>query len=63
MKIKKGETYAEFIKRVRLKAKLTQVDFATKIGYHPATVSAWERGRPVPHFTQKVIDYYARKVK
>lgn len=63
MKIKKGETYAEFVKRVRMATKLTQEDFAVQIGYNVSTVSAWERGRNVPVFTQKVIDDFAKGIK
>lgn len=63
MKIKKGETYGEFVRRVRLKAKLTQQEFALKIGYHPVTISAWEHGRNVPIFAQRVIDDFAKGIK
>lgn len=64
MKIKKSETYAEFIRRVRLTAKLTQSEFALRLGFNPSTISRWENGRsPVPHFSQRVIDEFARKIK
>lgn len=63
MKIKKGETYPAFVKRVRMAAKLTQEEFAARLGYHTSTVSAWERGRNVPVFTQRVIDDFAKTIK
>lgn len=63
MKINKGETYGAFLKRVRLKAKLTQTELALRLGYHPATICAWENGRNIPPFTQRVIDKFALNLK
>lgn len=40
MKIKKGETYAEFIKRLRNATKLTQVEFGKRLGYSSDDISA-----------------------
>ena len=63
MKINKGETYNDFIKRVRLASKLTQTEFALKLGYASATISRWENGKKVPYFTQRVIDDFASKIR
>ena len=61
MKIKKDETYGEFIKRIRQTLKLTQAELGLKLGFHANTISAWERGRNVPMFTQRVIDNFVAK--
>jgi transcriptional regulator with XRE-family HTH domain len=63
MKINKGESYNDFIKRIRLASKLTQSEFALKIGYAPETISRWENGKKVPYFTQRVIDDFANKIR
>ena len=63
MKIKKGETYAEFIKRVRNATKLTQVEFGKRLGYSSVTISKWERGANVPLYSQRVVDEFANTLK
>lgn len=63
MKIKKGETYPEFVKRVRIAAKLTQVEMALRMGISPSTLSRWENGINVPHFSQRRIDEFAKTIK
>lgn len=63
MKINKGETYGSFVKRVRQTAKLTQTEFAHRIGFTSRTISAWEGGANVPLYSQKIVDDFARKVK
>ena len=64
MKINKGETYGAFVKRVRQTTKLTQRDFALRIGYSVSSLCAWENHRrPVPLFTQRVIDEFAKTIK
>lgn len=63
MKIKRKETYGSFVKRVRLGAKLTQVEMALRMGVNPSTLSRWENGAEIPHFSQRRIDEFARKIK
>lgn len=63
MKIKKGETYGEFVKRVRLGAKLTQIEMALRMGVNPSTLSRWENGAEIPHFSQRRIDEFAKTIK
>lgn len=63
MKIKNGETYAEFVKRVRLGAKLTQVEMALRMGLNPTTLSRWENGAEIPHYSQRRIDEFAKTIK
>ena len=63
MKIKKGEKYSEFIKRLRITLKLTQVELGLRLGVHANTISAWERGRPIPIFAQRIIDEFAKNKK
>lgn len=64
MKIKRNETYGSFVKRVRLGAKLTQTEFAHRLGFSYQTISNWERGvTQVPLHSQRVVDEFARKIK
>ena len=64
MKIKRGETYADFIKRIRRKAKITQEEFGLRTGFCKASVCGWESGKCVPSFTsQRVIDDFAKTIK
>lgn len=37
------------IKRIRLKLKLTQEEFAQKVGATRKTIFRWEKGESVPH--------------
>lgn len=63
MKINKGETYGEFVRRVRRAAKLTQAEFAHRIGYTSVTISNWERGANIPLHSQKIVDEFAKTIK
>lgn len=64
MKIKRNETYGQFIKRIRQTAKLTQADFAAATGLGVGFVSQWENGKYEPNFVSKrAIDEFARKIK
>lgn len=63
MKIKKGENYAEFIKRIRIKKKYTVAEFAKEIGVSATIVSLWENGKRLPSFkNQRLIDEYAKEL-
>lgn len=50
------------LKRIRKAQKLTQTELALKLGYHVGTINAWEHGRKIPLYTQKVIDSLAEKI-
>lgn len=64
MKIKRNETYGQFVKRIRQKANLTQEDFATATGFGVNSVSQWENGKNEPNFvSRRAIDEFARKIK
>lgn len=63
MKINKGETYGEFVKRVRTAAKLTQEEFGMRLGFSPQTISNWESGANVPLWSQKIVDEFAKTIK
>lgn len=64
MKIKSGESYAQFVLRLRKAAKLTQEELALSIGTTLVTVSRWERGVTAVSFRmQNAIDRFARKIK
>lgn len=63
MKINKGETYGQFVKRIRQTAKLTQAEFGLRLGFTYQTISNWERGANVPLWSQKIVDEFARKIK
>lgn len=63
MKIKKGENYAEFIKRIRVKKKYTVAEFAKEICVSATIVSLWENGKRLPSFkNQRLIDEYAKEL-
>lgn len=64
MKIKKAETYGEFIKRIRTNAKLTQLQFCQLTGFGKTSVSMWENNRSHPSLpSQREIDEFAKTVK
>jgi DNA-binding transcriptional regulator YiaG len=64
MKIKRNETYGQFVKRIRQTANLTQEDFATATGLGVNSVCQWEKGRYEPNFiSRRAIDEFARKIK
>lgn len=63
MKIKKGENYAEFIKRIRVKKKYTVAEFAYELGVSATIVSLWENEKRSPSFkNQRLIDDYAKEL-
>lgn len=63
MKIKKGENYADFIKRIRVKKKYTIAEFAYEIGVSATIVSLWENEKRFPSFkNQRAIDEYAKEL-
>ena len=63
MKIKRNETYGQFVKRIRQTAKLTQAEFGLRLGFTYQTISNWERGANVPLWSQKIVDEFAKKLK
>lgn len=64
MKIKKNETYADFIKRVRAKAKYTQQELAAELGVERTTIYYWEIERRTPSLkSQRKIDEFANGIK
>lgn len=64
MRIKKGESYAEFILRVRTKAKRTQKEFAKLLGFEATIIHLWETGKRNPSMkSQRIIDEFAKTIK
>lgn len=64
MKIKRNETYGAFVKRIRERANLTQLDFCLRTGLCQSSVSDWESGKRQPNFvSRRAIDEFARKIK
>ena len=63
MKIKKSETYADFLKRIRETAKITQEELALRLGVSEMSVWAWENGRNPSFASKRAIDEFARKIK
>lgn len=63
MTINTGETYGEFVKRVRTAAQLTQAEFGMRLGFTNQTISNWERGANAPLWSQKIVDEFAKKLK
>lgn len=64
MRIKKDESYAEFILRVRKKSKRTQKEFAELLGFEATIINLWETGKRVPSMkSQRIIDEFAKKIK
>ena len=43
------------VRKVRLKMKLSQAEFATKFGFPPATLRNWEQGRSRPDAPTRVL--------
>jgi putative transcriptional regulator len=43
------------VRKVRLKMKLSQAQFATKFGFPPATLRNWEQGRSHPDTPTRVL--------
>ena len=55
-------SFAEDIKKIRIKALLTQEDFAKEIGVSYTTVNRWETGKAKPTIkAMKLIDEYCKK--
>lgn len=64
MKIKKGESYSEFIARIRQKTKYTQRELAEFMGFEVTIVNLWENGRKIPSMkSQRKIDEFAKTIK
>ena len=63
MKIKKNETYADFLKRIRYTNNLTQADLALRFGFARSSICAWESGNAKPRLsTKREIDRLAKKI-
>jgi putative transcriptional regulator len=43
------------VRKVRLKMRLSQAEFATKFGFPPATLRNWEQGRSRPDTPTRVL--------
>jgi len=43
------------VRKVRMKMKLSQAQFATKFGFPPATLRNWEQGRSRPDAPTRVL--------
>ena len=43
------------VRKVRLKMKLSQAQFATRFGFPPATLRNWEQGRSHPDASTRVL--------
>lgn len=55
-------SFAEDIKRLRLRAIMTQEDFAKGLGVSFAAVNRWETGKAKPTIkAMKLIDQYCKK--
>lgn len=55
-------SFAEDIKRVRIKSIMTQEDFAKELGVSFATVNRWETGKAKPGIkAMRLIDDYCKK--
>lgn len=55
-------SFAEEIKRIRLKTFLTQEDFAKELGVAFTTVNRWETGKATPGIkAMRMIDSYCKK--
>ena len=64
MRIKKNESYAEFIARIRQKTKYTQRELAELMGFEVTIVNLWETGKRTPSMkSQRKIDEFAKSVK
>lgn len=63
MKIKKGETYGEFVKRLRQTANLTQEELALRLGISRKSVGNWENGTEPSFICRRLIDEFAKGVK
>lgn len=58
------EDWAEIVKTVRKKEKLTQMEFAKKIGVSPVAVSHWEQGNFKPRMKERrKLDEMCKELK
>lgn len=62
MKVKKGESYADFLRRIRTRLKITQTDLALRLGVTAKTVCLWERGANIPPYSQRIVDDFAAEI-
>ena len=54
--------FSEDIKKIRLKAFMTQEEFAKEIGVSCITVTRWETGKAKPNLkAMRMIDNYCKK--
>lgn len=63
MKIKKVETYGEFLLRIRETAKITQEELALRLGVSEMSVWNWENGRNPSFASKRAIDEFAKTIK
>ena len=64
MKIRKRETYADFLRRIRRTANYTQDDLALRLGFSRRSICAWELGKGEPSLSSKrEIDLMAKRIK
>ena len=55
-------SFAEDIKKIRVKSFLTQEEFAKELGVAFSTVNRWETGKAKPNIkTMKIIDAYCKE--
>ena len=64
MKIKKGESYGDFLRRIQMEANYTQEDLALRLGFSKRAICYWLKGESEPSFSSKrTIDIMARKIR
>ena len=55
-------SFAEDIRKIRIKALMTQEDFATEIGVSFTTINRWETGKAKPNIkAMRLINEYCKK--
>jgi len=57
----KIEKFAQMVTKQREKAKLTQFDFAVRVGISLMTVHRWEKGLSMPK--EDSLDHWVNKIK
>jgi transcriptional regulator with XRE-family HTH domain len=62
MKIKRGESYGDFLRRIRARLKVTQTDLALRLGVTAKTVCLWENGGNIPLHSQRIVDEFAAEL-
>jgi transcriptional regulator with XRE-family HTH domain len=57
-------TFAERLKELRFRKRISQKELAQKIGVSPSTVAAWEVGRNEPNYDmlKKLADFFGVSV-